>query len=186
MSSIASVVVQRRRHGDDDCSDVGRVDCDSTATKRKLALSNVVGDHGLSAGRRRAFCDIKLLLQELREFLQLVDPSPETFEELSAATSQTLIEAHIALHPMALMRFEIYFGNSLYAFHWNSCTDFRHSFDALWNSFCRKPLRSRRVTGCEKSISEIFIKCMATRNFVCRFFEKKQFFFSCFSFSKQA
>ena len=51
MSSIASVVMQRRRHGDDDCGDGGRVDCDSAATERRHALFNVVGDHGLLAGK---------------------------------------------------------------------------------------------------------------------------------------
>ena len=56
MSLIASVVMKRRRHGDDDCGDGGRVDCDPAATKRKPALFNVVGEHGVWAGRRRAFC----------------------------------------------------------------------------------------------------------------------------------
>ena len=90
-------------------------------------------------------------------------PRQPYLQTMSAATSQTLIEAHIALHPMALMRFEIYFGNSLYAFHWKSSTDFRHSFDALWNSFCRKPLRSRRVTGERRCITLAWVAAKKRR-----------------------
>ena len=57
ISSVASVVMQRRRRGDDDCGDGGRVDCDSAATGRKHALFNFAGEHGSWAGKRRAFCD---------------------------------------------------------------------------------------------------------------------------------